>query len=68
MVQWINLHWNNTSVIVCKYPLLQQNWVYPPSTSGSRRQAAKDRCITSFYIVTMCNYSIIKALKLDILG
>ena len=66
MVHWINLHWNNRSVIACTYSLLQKTDLLVLVGQGDR-QLQTDKLqmdfnfitiytiwiITSFYIVTM---------------
>ena len=45
MVQWINLNWNNRSVLrsTSIFCIGRQNWPYPPTTSGSySRQGGRE--------------------------
>ena len=42
MAQWINLNWNNRSVLAHDILYCEKNWPYPPTASGSYGRLADE--------------------------
>ena len=56
MAQWINLDWNNRSIVVHLYFCCEKNWVYPFAASEYYGRLAADELRVDFKILYRLNY------------